>query len=88
MEKGGSQRQDHEDGHKTRPAFIRNTQGSEMRNGGCFPRVSITKNARGWGFEEKRERKGARTYVDVPFNVPNEDEVTRTGVADVGVNGD
>jgi len=41
-----------------------------------------TKNAR------VEEGKRARTYVHVPFYVPNEDKVTRTGVADVGVNGD
>jgi len=85
MEKGASERQDHEDGHKTRPAFIRNTQGKPMGNGGCFPRVSIAKNARGGGFRGKRE---TGTYVDVPFHVPNQDEVTGAGVADVGVNGD
>lgn len=28
------------------------------------------------------------TYVDVAFHVPNEDEVSSAGVADVGVNGD
>jgi len=38
-----------------------------------------------------REHRGlyvARQRVDISFYVPNEDEVTRTGVADVGVDGD
>jgi len=57
-----------------------------MRNGGRFLRVLVTKNTcRG---SRKREKRVTRTYIDVPFNVPNQDEVTRPSVVDVGVNGD
>ena len=51
-------------------------------NGGWFPKVSIGKT------HEPKEGRGAGTYVHVAFYVPNQDEVSRTGVADVGVDGD
>lgn len=40
---------------------------------GLFPEGFNYKKRARMGFEgEKRERKGARTYVDVPFNVPDQ----------------
>ena len=49
-------------------------------NGSNFPKVSIAKT--------RSLKEGNVTYIDVSFHVSNQDEVTRTGVADVGVHGD
>lgn len=55
-----------------------------MNNGCCFPGgVELQKRAGRW-----KEMGKYRTYVGVSFYVPNEDEVTCSGVADVGVDGD
>lgn len=56
-----------------------------MNNGPQGVFSSITKTRAANGREIMRE---SETYVDVAFYVSDEDEVTRAGVADVGVDGD
>jgi len=83
MEKGGV------NVRTTRTGTRRDRHSYETRKGvgcatGLFPeRFQLQKRARVTG-----RKRGTGTYVDVPFYVPNQDEVTRPGVADVGVDGD
>ena len=77
----------------TRTATRRDRHSYETRKGGrCVTEVVSRRfqlqETRAGVARGKREKRGTSTYVDVPLNVPNQDEVTRTGVADVGVNGD